>query len=200
MVTSLKGSWVRLDESNERLLITSREGETYSLPYNDALIASRSAAEFRDYAQQIADLMDDLLAWLDERDRGIDRACVALNPEVVKFVVIRRESGFDPELEDDLSELDLKVLNEGAFAMLDFQSIALPDCSDDAIAFIHRDQERLLRETAEVEDSRTRSEVGDSMSSDAEHLALANRFQAAIDHNLTEIETCAEVIAIRGVL
>ena len=34
------------------------------------------------------------------------------------------------------------------------------------------------------------------MSSDAEHLALANRFQAAIDHNLTDVETCAEVIAI----
>ena len=134
MVTSQKTSWVRLDESKAGLTITSREGETYSLPYDDALIASRSAAEFKDYAQQIADLMDDLLAWLDERDRGIDRACVALNPEVVKFVIIRRDSSFDPDLEDDLSDLDLKVLNEDAFAMLDFQSIALPDCSDDALA------------------------------------------------------------------
>ena len=78
--------------------------------------------------------MEDLGNWVAQRWGKIDRAFISLDASEIMLVVVRKGTMFDPDFEDELTDLDLSIFGNDAYRSIGFQSLALPNCPDSSVA------------------------------------------------------------------
>ena len=124
----------REGEPERKVLIVRQGGDRSVVPFEVVVHACKSAEKLLDFAKQFEDLIDRLGQWLIDHSAEVDRAYLAPKPEGLLFAVIRREKTFSPAFEDRLSDLDLEIARDRDFDLVHLRMIALPNCSDEAVA------------------------------------------------------------------
>lgn len=106
-----------------------------------AIAACRAYDEQLKFDDQFKQLLPTLGAWLGERRNRIVRGCLTVAETGLMFLVVLKDKHYDPEIEDELTELELAIANDSDFSLLRVGALAIPQLDDAAIqAFLDPDR------------------------------------------------------------
>ncbi len=140
MATDTTLNWIALDCSDEgsRVVVTPENEDRFVMSVRDAAEACRAAYDRDCFVRQFQALLERLAGWLHGRRDAVAEAFVTVRDADLLFVIIQRQTAFDPAMEDALTELDLAVAGDAAFDRLHLNVLALPHTAETAYAtFLH---------------------------------------------------------------
>lgn len=82
--------------------------------------------------EQLSILQKELANWLNGRE-DLSQAYLTMRDGGFFFLVVKKDAEYSESLEDDLSELDIRLANDKLLASLSLDVLALPNTSEDAI-------------------------------------------------------------------
>jgi hypothetical protein len=140
-------NWTHLcpDEGIETVVVTTKDGDRFVLTIEEAIAACQTGDRSRQFFDQFRGVMERLTSWLNERPEKIDRAYLRIGRDGLDFTVVLRAKGFDPELEDSLTELDIEIAQNEAFELIKLDITALPYCSENSARSFVRQQGTRMR-------------------------------------------------------
>lgn len=115
-------------------MMSTRKGDSFGLPIDDVGRACGHQEKLQEFLQQFGDLTERLSQWMSERSQEIDRAYLSLEPDGVAFVVVRKSKRFDPDFEDALSGMDLRVAHDDRFSLIRMRTLALPCSAESTVS------------------------------------------------------------------
>jgi len=90
------------------------------------------------FVEQFGSVLGRLAQWLREHAKTFSRAFVTVRESGLLFVVLRDNAGFDPDFEDELTDLDLEIAQNPRFDHIDLNVLSLPRSSKTAYSsFLH---------------------------------------------------------------
>lgn len=116
------------------ITVTPEDESRFSIKLNKAIEILREAGKQDSYRDQFRLLARTVAQWLSERQDKVKKAYLTVRDGMLSFVVVRNQVPFDDALEDDLSELDLKIAKDVDLDLIKLCAIALPLASDEAIS------------------------------------------------------------------
>jgi len=105
--------------------------------------AVRACGAFRDqieFANQFDDLLGHLAKWSRTHQPHVAESFLTTRDGGLLFLVIWSQAGFDGNLEDELTDLDVGVANNHAYGLVRMSVLGLPPCSKDSLSsFLSQD-------------------------------------------------------------
>lgn len=110
------------------------DGNNFALDFQTIVRACRSHDNATEYANQIQQLVEQLVTWIRARGDEIVSASLKFEANGVLFVVMRNAKAFDIDFEDALSALDLKIAQDPELSQINMRVLGLPYASTDTLA------------------------------------------------------------------
>lgn len=125
---------LRWSERTRRVTVSPADQDLFVVSVQEAIEACRAHAHRKKFEHQFKALLGILAEWVDKRREQIRNAIVTLQEDAVLFLVVRKEMGYDRTFEDDLTRLDMEVAQHPNLDVVRLTVLALPNCSDEALA------------------------------------------------------------------
>lgn len=94
--------------------------------------ACRACDESEEFGIQLRDLLNVLQDWAGPYRGKIQSAQLVVRERDLLFRVTQKDAGFDRELVDSLTELDLAISNRRDLRLIDLEVMATPPAGDEA--------------------------------------------------------------------
>ena len=102
------------------------------LPIQQAIEACGAYQNQVAFQQQFDSLHDELADWIHQHRDKVEQAFLTNRDGGLLFVVVTKGVEYDPDLEGDLTELDLAIANDNDLELIRLHVQALPHISRDA--------------------------------------------------------------------
>lgn len=109
------------------------EAEQVAAMGGAAVRTCRAPGDRKQFDVQFHELIAVLRRWVELHREKLKSARLAARDVDLLFLVMQKETKFDPELADALSELDLQVANSPKLNLIDLEVLAVPPVSEDSI-------------------------------------------------------------------
>jgi len=120
-------------ERDAHVVIEPADEDRFVMRVNEAIEACRVYEEFQSlFRQQLDYLKNTLGTWRREHMHAIEKAFLTLQDDRMLFLVVMAEKGYDSTLEDDLTELELRIAQDPACSRIKLDVQALPSCDEHA--------------------------------------------------------------------
>ena len=116
------------DESH--VVVTPEDQDRFALSVEDAIEACRAQEKRQQFQRQHDILIRQLSDWLHKHEENVDRAYVTTRDNGLLFLVVTRSIQMNPQLQDDLTELDLAIANDPCLDLIRLSVLAIPNASD----------------------------------------------------------------------
>jgi hypothetical protein len=133
VASTTKKSVVMLQHDDDGIVtVVPTNQDRFSLSIKQAVRELRLANQIDDFRQQLDLLMKVLGSWLGQRS-DVSDAYLTLRNGKLAFVVIRAESRYNSEFEDDISDLDIDIAEDPLLQLVRVHSLALPPADETAV-------------------------------------------------------------------
>jgi hypothetical protein len=125
-------SW---NEKNRQIVIAPKDNDLYVQTVQEVISALRAeGADARGKTQlQFEALLNRLGEWNRAHGDKLTGVYLTLRDTNLLFLVVMKGKSHDPQLEDDLTELDLSIARDDAFDLLSVSVLAIPHSDEDCI-------------------------------------------------------------------
>ena len=130
---------VQLDWSNDngQITVTPRDEDRFTIKMRRAIEVLQRAEKGDLFNTQFQLLMSILASWTSQR-QDVERSYITIRDGRLAFVVVRNESAYCEEFEDELSDLDIRIANDVDLNLIELDAIGLPKISSPALkSFLH---------------------------------------------------------------
>ena len=108
--------------------------DTFLLTVQEAVNACGAWSKMAEFQSQMKALLDHLGAWVRARSDSVRDAYFSVKlGGGLFFMVVTKGKNYDPDLEDQLTSLDIDVANAEEFNLLRLSVLAIPDSSADCV-------------------------------------------------------------------
>ena len=123
------------NEKNRQVVISPKDNDLHVLTVEEVISAlGAEGASARATAQlQFRALLNKLGEWNRKHGDKQSQVLLTLRDTNLLFLVVMKGRAHDPQLEDDLTELDLSIAQDDAFDKLSVSVLAIPHCDKDCI-------------------------------------------------------------------
>jgi hypothetical protein len=104
-------------DGNEKFLLTVQE----------AIKACGAFSKMAQFQTQMKELTDHLSKWVNDRKATVRDAYLSVKGSGLFFMVVMAGKEFNPELEEELTTLDIEIANSEDFDLLRVDVLAIPD-------------------------------------------------------------------------
>ncbi len=123
--------------AEQRVVVMPEDENNFCMSVEEAISACRDRMKYSSFHSKFKQLLGTLAAWVDRHSEAIDKAVITLRDGSILFMVVNRTASYDRELEDDLTDLDLKIARDDALRAIRLDVMVLPNCDEEALkAFI----------------------------------------------------------------
>jgi hypothetical protein len=110
--------------------VTPRDQKRFEIQKDRAIQILQIADE---RGKQFEFLVDRLVRWISDNENGIDNAYLTLQDGTLAFVVVRRETRYDEDFQDELADLDFAIANDTELDLIRLKTLALPNVGPTAL-------------------------------------------------------------------
>ena len=136
IVATTKKSWIQIQLNDPALAgvtVHHEDGDTFALTKQMIARSGQIAAQVIAINRQLNALRVELGQWAFKHAKAIDRAFLALRGDHFLFLAVLKAKGYDSLLEDDLTELDMRVAQNSDYDQIRLSVLSLPACAEDVI-------------------------------------------------------------------
>ncbi len=123
-------TWSETDHGS--ITVTPPDEDRFNIKLNRAIEFLQQANRVDQFKQQFNVLLKVLVTWVKGR-QDVKNASLTLRDGGLSFVVVRSESRYDEQFEDELSELDFKIANDVDLDLIKLDVLGLPPASEEAL-------------------------------------------------------------------
>jgi hypothetical protein len=127
-VTQLK--WEHRDGD---LLITPSDQDRFMVKIGKAIEILRQYERHKQFENQFNVLLKRLASWLDSHQDQWERAFLTAGESTLRFIVVRKQVRFQPEITDALSGLGIEIANDPDLDLIQLSTRALPLASEESL-------------------------------------------------------------------
>lgn len=140
MTEQQRVTFVLLDEDDERsVVVRPKDNDKFVVSSQEAVAACFAYDKFvGGLKKQVDELMEHLSQWVKDHRQYIKSAFVTFRVgNSMLFLVMQKETLFDPVLSEHLTDLDIEIANNPSFNLIDLDVMAIPPVSrESAEAFL----------------------------------------------------------------
>jgi hypothetical protein len=156
-VATPKKQWIQLrlgDSSLAGVTVHPEDGDLFSLTKQMIARSGQISYQIEAFENQLETLKRDLESWFARRSDSVAEAFLVLKGDHFLFLVVTKGKAHDGDLEDALTDLDMKVAQDSDYDLINLSVLALPAFAEDAIqSFLpHRGASKGERDNAEREE------------------------------------------------
>ena len=134
MGTNTVRSTIQLSFGDEsQIVVTPEDQDRFAISVNDAIDACRAHAKEREFQTQHSLLMTLLKEWLNGKLSRVDRAFLTARDGGLLFLVVQKEQQLDEDLQDALTDLDIRIARDPALDLIKLSVLAIPKSSSSNI-------------------------------------------------------------------
>lgn len=115
------------------LLVTPSDQDRFLVKIGKAIEILRQNQHQEQFSNQCSLLVKRLAAWLDEHAGKWRRAFLTAGESTLRFIVVRKQSRFEEDITDALSDLGVEIANDPDFDLIKLGARALPLASNEAV-------------------------------------------------------------------
>ena len=113
-------------------MVDPEDQDRFVMRVEEAVFACRIMNEYKElFGKQVNHLKDVLGNWTREHIGKIDKVFLTLQDARMLFLIVAKGSVFDPDLEKDLTDLDLKIARDPECSQINLDVQTLPLCGPD---------------------------------------------------------------------
>ena len=134
-VTTSK-SWIQLrmgDPTVAGVTVHREDGDLFSLGKELIARSGQIASRIIQFEQQLEALEQELSIWSSQRAEIVKEVFLVLRGDHFLFLVLLKGQEHDDALEDDLTDLDMKIAQDRDYDLINLSVLALPAFADDVI-------------------------------------------------------------------
>lgn len=120
-------------EESDQLSVPHAVVDRYEIRKRRYARALQIAERLEEFDEQFSVLINALVRWMHKRS-DIAGGYLTMRDGSFLFAVVRTACEYDEEFEDSLSDLDIKLANDGDLNLLKVDAIGLPPASDAALS------------------------------------------------------------------
>ncbi len=125
---------IRLDYSNDRVVVVTTEADRFVTSCADAAHACKAWDRQREFQEQFSGRLLPLLGkWVKEHADWIDRGFLTVREDGLLFVVVQKSPAHTRALEDELTALDMQIAQDETLDLVDLEVLALPEASEETL-------------------------------------------------------------------
>jgi hypothetical protein len=127
---------LRWQDDSRMLVVEPKDQDRYMLTVSKAIAACQmdQALGLEQFQTQFKNLLLTLKNWAQERRNEIEGVYLAVRDGGLLYVVVKKQARFNPDFEDSLTDLDLKIAHDEDLSMMRVNMLSLPKASMDAIS------------------------------------------------------------------
>ena len=118
----------------DQVEVTARDQQRFEIQKDRAIEVLRQAKNAERFGKQFDLLLSILGSWLQDRTDRLISAHLTLHDGAFAFLVIMRQFQYNPELEDQLSDLDIQVANDPQLDLIRVNMSLMPPVSEEALS------------------------------------------------------------------
>jgi len=128
-------STIQLSWHNEDglVVVTPQDQDRYTLTVRSLIERERKGKQLELFNDQLRLLLRELATWLEGRENVVSQAYLTMRDGGFLFLVVKKDAEYSDQLEDELSELDIKLANDKLINALEVDVLALPNASSVAV-------------------------------------------------------------------
>ena len=126
----MREQWV---EECPRCAVETEDEDRFVLTLGAAIEACRAFSHYETFVRQFRELHAQLSAWIQQHDRDIAEGYLTLRDGGLLFLVVQKSAAFNQELEDSLTDLDIKIAQDDDLNLIRLNVQALPQASEESI-------------------------------------------------------------------
>lgn len=115
------------------IVVTPSDQDRFLVKVGKAIELLRQDKRRELFEKQFDLLVRQLAAWLERHSQKVDHAFLTAGESVLRFIVVRKETRFDSELTDALSDLSVAIANDPDLDLVKLSARALPQVSEEAL-------------------------------------------------------------------
>lgn len=132
--TSIRANIIQLVHgSGGRVTVTDEDEDRFSLHLNDAVRACRLHVDVSEFSKQVKILFSQLFKWAVEHDEDVKEAILTMQEMGFILICITKRSPVSREIDDALTDLELKIANDPDLGHIPFSGQLLPPLADEDI-------------------------------------------------------------------
>ena len=116
-----------------QVLVYGEGNEKFLLTVQEAIKACGAYSTIAQFQTQMQELTELLSKWTTDRKRLVRDAYLSVKGGGLFFLVVMAGKEFDPDLEDELTALDIEIANSAEFDLLRLDVQAIPDSPPDCV-------------------------------------------------------------------
>lgn len=129
--TSSRHKVLNHEDKGSKVLVEPDNGDRFIMTMEDAVHACQFKEEMvKPYRAQFDLLVEHLRAWMQEHRDKIHRAFLTTRENQILFLVERNQVRYDPEFEQALAELLLKIAQDDQCSLIRLDALPIPPVSD----------------------------------------------------------------------
>lgn len=128
--------WIQLDCNDPATIgvtITPPNGDLLAMTKAMAIRACQLGSRLEELDSQILEVWEVLKAWASDHRHNISKAFLASRGTGFLFLVVQKESEYNHELEDALTELDILIAQNQEYQLVNLSVLSIPNSSDETI-------------------------------------------------------------------
>jgi len=123
---------LRISDAGRQVLVEPEDSDKFVLYVEEAIHACRIMKEYEElFHKQLQYLKNYLGKWACEHKDKVNKTFLTLHGGRMLFLVVTKNSTFDPELEDSLTDLDLNVARDPECSQINLDIQAVPQCQEE---------------------------------------------------------------------
>lgn len=119
-------------EGERQVVVLTEKEERFAITVDEAIAACRASTNIREFKRQFNQLLQKLGHWIGNHQKKIRFAFLTVRDQGLLFLVVRKETKYDREFEDELTELDVAVAHDTSFDLIHLSVLALPNVEREA--------------------------------------------------------------------
>ncbi|MFV2069906.1 MAG: hypothetical protein ACC645_23315 [Pirellulales bacterium] len=120
---------LRWTDKDGTITVTPQDNDRFTVQLGKAIDVLQQASQHERFETQFKILLRELALWLKGRT-NVDRAFISLRDGRLAFVIVKSGSECDESLEDELSDLDVRIANDVDLDLIELDVLSLPEISE----------------------------------------------------------------------
>lgn len=124
---------LKWEHRDGNLVITPSDESRFCVKIGKAIEILRQHEHQSQFPNQFQVLLERLATWLEAHLKYWERAFLTAGESSLRFIVVRKQVRFEPEITDALSALGIEIANDPDLNLIQLSTRALPLASDESI-------------------------------------------------------------------
>ncbi|MEK6238849.1 MAG: replication protein [Planctomycetales bacterium] len=160
MATKTSRSLILVNECEEGdIQFVTKKDDKFMVTTQDALNACKATENSVRFTHQFQDLVDHLYEWTTERLSQIATAYLTVRQDDVLFLIVQKDVPYNKQLSDDLTALDLEVVNSDLYDLVEMNVLSIPCVSRESAQTFMASGKMVLKYNADKSGSHSDGET-----------------------------------------